>query len=55
VSHATAKIDPASQETRKISMTPELLAQIDEMIKNAPKEQLQVNQEAGKVAGFKRR
>jgi len=25
------------------------------MIKNAPKENLQVNQEAGKVAGFKRR
>ena len=40
VSHATAKIDPASHELRKVSMTPELLAQIDEMIKNAPKENL---------------
>ena len=55
VSHATAKIDPASLETRKVSMTTDLLGQIDEMIKNAPKENLQVNQEAGKVASFRRR
>ena len=33
VSFATAKIDPASHESRKVSMTPELLAQIEETIK----------------------
>ena len=40
VSHATAKIDPESFEMRNVSMTPELLEKIDEMIKNAPKENL---------------
>jgi hypothetical protein len=40
VSHATAKIDSSSYETRQIKLTPDLLTKIEEMIKNAPKENL---------------
>lgn len=40
VSHATAKIDSTSYETRQVKLTPDLLTKIEEMIKNAPKENL---------------
>lgn len=42
VSHATAKIDPSKFEPRQVKLTPELLTKIDDMIKNAPKESIQV-------------
>ena len=38
VSHATAKVDPESFEPRRIHLTPEMLAEIEEKIKNQPKE-----------------
>ena len=43
VSHATAKIDAESYEPRKIHLTPELLEQIEETIRNTPRAQVRLN------------
>jgi hypothetical protein len=57
VSHATAKIDPETYEKRVIKLTPPLLEQIEETIKNTPKNSISLNMEdeAVSLESWKRR
>lgn len=55
VAHSTAKIDPATRVERQIHLTDELLADIEEQIKNAPKAEVTLNQAAGNVDKWTRR
>ncbi len=45
VSHATAKIGPEIYEKRQVTLTPEILADIEEKIKNTPKASVTINNE----------
>ena len=54
VSHATPKIDPEQLVKRQIKLTPDLLAEIEETIRNTPKAEVTVNQQGGDVQSWTR-
>jgi hypothetical protein len=55
VSHATSRIDDEIFEKRKIHLTAELVEEIEEKIRNAPKAEVTMRNEEGSVASWTRK